>query len=103
LCLDLCEVFKPIIVFRTIFYCINNKKIQVAKHFDKDLNYCILNEKGKRIFLEELDNRFNDTIEHKKLKRKISYKELIRLDGYKLIKTFLEDKDFVPFSIEKGE
>lgn len=103
LCLDLCEVFKPIIVFRTIFYCINNKKIQVSKHFDKDLNYCILNEKGKRIFLEELDNRFNDTIEHKKLKRKISYKELIRLDGYKLIKTFLEDKDFVPFSIEKGE
>ena len=32
LSLDLCEVFKPIIVFRTIFNLVNNRIIQVEKH-----------------------------------------------------------------------
>ena len=43
LSLDMSEVFKPVIVFRTIFDLVNNRKIQVAKHFDKKLNYCVLN------------------------------------------------------------
>ena len=38
LSLDLSEVFKPIITFKTIFELVNRKKIQVSKHFDKNLN-----------------------------------------------------------------
>ena len=38
LSLDLSEVFKPIIVFRTIFELINNHKLKVDKHFDKKTN-----------------------------------------------------------------
>lgn len=97
LSLDLCEVFKPIIVFKTIFYCVNNKKLQVDKHFRKDLNYCVLNDEGKKIFLEELNNRLNETFEHPILHRKVSYMQCIKIDCYKLIKTIMENKEFIPF------
>ena len=39
LSLDISEVFKPIIVYKTIFDLVNNKRIKVAKHFEKSLNY----------------------------------------------------------------
>ncbi len=100
LSLDLSEVFKPIIVFKTIFYCINNKKLQVAKHFDKSVNYALLNDSGKKIFIESFENRINETFLHPKLKRKTTYKSAIRYDGYKLIKYLIEDVPFKPFSIK---
>ena len=37
LSLDLSEVFKPIIVFKTIFELVNTKRLTVEKHFDKKL------------------------------------------------------------------
>ena len=103
LSLDLSEVFKPIIVFKTIFDLVNNKKIKVEKHFEKKLNYSLLNEEGKKIFIEAFENRINQTFEHSKLNRKITYKQAIKLDGYKLIKYILEGKEFIPFDFEKKE
>ncbi|KLU76824.1 type I-B CRISPR-associated endonuclease Cas1b [Clostridium botulinum] len=101
LSLDLSEVFKPIMTFKTIFELVNRKKIQVAKHFDKNLNYCILNETGKRIFIEAFEGRLESIFEHPKLKRKISYKTAIKLDCYKLIKNILEEKEFKPFRLKE--
>jgi CRISPR-associated protein Cas1 len=103
LSLDLSEVFKPIIVFKTIFDCVNNRKITVEKHFDKKLNYALLNESGKKIFVEEYENRINNVFEHTKLRRKVTYKTAIKIDGYKLIKYIIEGKDFVPFSLENKQ
>ncbi len=103
LSLDLSEVFKPIIVFKTIFDLVNNKKIKVEKHFEAKLNYSLLNEDGKKIFIEAFENRINQTFEHPKLNRKITYKQAIKLDGYKLIKYILEGKEFIPFDFEKKE
>lgn len=100
LSLDLSEVFKPAIVFRTIFYCINNKKLKIEKHFEKSYNYCILNDEGRKIFITELENRFNSAFEHPKLKRKITYKQAIKIDGYKLIKWIMEGKEFIPFDMD---
>ena len=51
LSLDISEVFKPVIVFRTIFDLVNNHKLQIEKHFEKNVNYCILNEEGRKIFI----------------------------------------------------
>ena len=102
LSLDISEVFKPVIVFKTIFELINNKKIKVDKHFEKKLNYCILNEEGKKIFIEAFEDRLSNTFIHPKLKRKITYQTAIKLDCYKLIKCILEDQKFVPFSLKRG-
>ncbi|PRR77949.1 CRISPR-associated endonuclease Cas1 [Clostridium liquoris] len=101
LSLDISEAFKPIITFKTIFELVNNKKIQVSKHFDKSLNYCILNESGKKIFIEAFESRLDGVFEHPRLKRKVSYKTAIKLDCYKLIKNILEEKEFKPFSIKE--
>ena len=100
LSLDLSEVFKPIIVFKTIFDLVNKKKLQVSKHFDKSLNYALLNEDGKKIFIEAFEARINEPFLHPTLKRKTTYKSAIKYDGYKLVKFLLEDKPFVPFSLK---
>jgi len=99
LSLDLAEAFKPPLVFKTIFDCVNNRKLQVAKHFDKRLNYCLLNEEGKKIFITEFEERLNQKFQHPGLKRKISFQTAIKLDGYKLIKYIVERKPFKPFDL----
>lgn len=103
LSLDLSEVFKPVLVFKTIFDCVNNRKISVEKHFEKKLNYAMLNELGRKLFINEFEERINRVFDHPKLKRKVSYKQAIRLDGYKLIKHLIEEKAFVPFNVEVKE
>ncbi len=100
LSLDMCEVFKPIIVFKTIFDLVNKKQLQVSKHFDKDLNYALLNESGKKVFIEAFENRINEPFMHPKLKRKTTYKSAIKYDAYKLVKFLIEDKPFVPFKLK---
>lgn len=102
LSLDISEVFKPVIVYKTIFDLVNNKKLQVTKHFDKSVNYCILNDEGRKIFVEAFEKRMETVFLHPKLKRKVSYRTAIKLDCYKLIKNILEDKEFIPFSIKES-
>ena len=60
LSLDISEVFKPVIVFRTIFDLVNNRKLQVEKHFEKNVNYCILNEEGRKIFIQAFEERLEN-------------------------------------------
>lgn len=103
LCLDLSEVFKPILTFQLIFKLVNKKIIQVEKHFDKDLNYSLLNEEGRKIFLKYWDEKIHETVFHEWLKRNVSYKTLIKFEWYKLIKHLIWDKEFKPYFIENKE
>lgn len=100
LCLDISEAFKPVVVFKTIFDLVGRKKLQVEKHFDKSLNYALLNEEGKKIFIDAFETRINETFIHAKLKRKTTYKHCLKLEGYKLIKYIVEGKEFVPFKLK---
>ena len=68
LSLDISEVFKPVIVYRTIFELVNNRRLQVSKHFDKKVNYCLLNEEGRKIFIEAFESRLESVFTHPKLK-----------------------------------
>ncbi len=96
LALDLSEIFKPILVDWLIFYLVNKNMLQ-EKDFEKDLNYCLLNDKGRKTFVKEYDERLKKTIKHRELNRKVSYRRLIRLEAYKLIKHLLGTKDYNPF------
>lgn len=98
LALDIAEIFKPVIVDKVIFKLINNKMIN-DKCFLKELNYVYLNEKGRRIFLEEYENRLNQTINHPRMKRNVSYKTIIRLECYKLIKHLVGDEKYKSFKM----
>ncbi|HIE33881.1 MAG TPA: type I-B CRISPR-associated endonuclease Cas1 [Candidatus Altiarchaeales archaeon] len=96
LALDIAEIFKPIFVSRTIFYLVNKRKID-RDCFDRVNKGVLLNEKGKRIFIEEFDKKLGTTIFYPQLKRKVSYSRLIRLECYKLMKHILEDKEYKSF------
>lgn len=89
LSLDIADIFKPIIVDRTIFKLVNNNMIN-KKHFSKDVGV-LLNDAGKQIFISEYQKKLETTIKHPTLNKKVSYKYLIRLEGYKLIKHILND------------
>lgn len=98
LCLDLSEIFKPIIVDRIIFKVLNKKEIQ-EKHFEKKLNRCLLNEEGRKIFVRNFEEKLNETIQHRKLGRSVSYKHLIKLECYKLCKHLLEIEEYKPLKM----
>lgn len=100
LSLDICEVFKPILVFKTIFDLVNNRRIRIEDHFISEYNYCILNEEGKNIFIEAFEDRLESKYKNTKLNRFVSYRTSIKLDCYKLIKYIMEDEEFIPFSLK---
>lgn len=92
---DLADIFKPLIVSRTIFKLVNTNMIN-KKHFRKDVGV-YLNEKGREKFIQEYNNKLKTTIKHPNLNKKVSYRYLIRLEGYKLIKHILGDKEYESF------
>jgi CRISPR-associated protein Cas1 len=98
LALDVAEIFKPLLVDRVIFKVLNKKEIQ-EKHFDKQLNKCLLNESGKKIFVQSFEERLSETIQHRTLKRSVSYKHLIKLECYKLSKHILGMEEYKPFKM----
>lgn len=98
LALDLAEIFKPLIVDRTIFKIVNKKEIQ-EKHFDKKLNRCLLNETGKKIFIKAIEDKLSETIKHRTLGRNVSYRHLIKLECYKLAKHLLNIEEYKPFKM----
>lgn len=96
LCLDISEIFKPIIVDRVIFKVLNKQVIQ-AQHFDRKLNSCLLNDRGKKIFVRAMEERYGETFRHRALGRNVSYRHLIKLECYKLIKDILGMEEYKPF------
>lgn len=85
LALDLSEIFKPLIVDRAIFRLINTGQLKDS-HFDRSLDGCFLTDAGKKLFLAAWEERLATTIKHRRLGRSVSYRHLIRLECYKLIR-----------------
>jgi len=98
LSLDISEIFKPLLVDRVIFKVLNKKELQ-EKHFDKNLNRCLLNQSGKKIFVQAFEERLNETIQHRTLNRSVSYKHLMKLECYKLSKHLLGIEEYRPFKM----
>ena len=98
LALDLAEIFKPILVDRTLFRVLNKKEIQESD-FSLELNRCMLKESGKRAFIRAWEERLNETIQHRVLKKHVSYKHLVKLECYKLTKHLLDMEEYKPFKI----
>ncbi|WP_270838404.1 type I-B CRISPR-associated endonuclease Cas1b [Peptacetobacter hiranonis] len=98
LSLDIAEVFKPIIADRLIFSLFNKNQI-TEKSFTKNLNYLHLDKDASKMIVSELESRLEKTIKHKELGRSVSYKYLIKLECYKLIKHLIGEKDYDPFKI----
>ncbi len=98
LCLDIAEIFKPLIGDRMIFSMLNKYQI-TEDDFEKESNYLYIKEVGKKKILMEYDKRLTRTIYHKELGRDVSYRHLIRLECYKLIKDIIGEKKYEGFKI----
>jgi CRISPR-associated protein Cas1 len=98
LSLDLAEVFKPLLVDRVIFKVMNKKMIN-TDHFEENLNRVILKSNGKKTFVQAIEDRLEETINHRTLNRSVSYKHLIKLECYKLQKHILEIEEYKPFKM----
>jgi CRISP-associated protein Cas1 len=98
LCLDISEIFKPLIGDRLIFSLLNKKQI-TEKSFTKSLNYLHLTKEASQKIMATLDEKLKTTITHKDLNKKVSYEYLIRLECYKLVKHLLDEKEYSGFKI----
>lgn len=98
LCLDISEVFKPLIADRLIFSMLN-KNMLTEKDFERGSNFCYLKDAGRKRLLQEYDEALERTIRHKGLNKNVSYRHLIRLECYKLIKHLMGDKKYEGFTI----
>lgn len=98
LSLDIAEIFKPLIGDRLIFSLLNKNQI-TEKDFEKDLNYLYLKDNARKVILQEYDQKLNTTIRHRDLKKNVSYRYLIRLELYKLVKHLIGEKDYEGFKI----
>lgn len=98
LSLDIAEIFKPILADRLIFKLVNNGELQ-PQHFEEKLNFCYLKESGRKVFLPQWDERLKQTIEHRNLGRKVSYRRLVRLECYRLERHLMGVDHYAPFKI----
>ncbi|MCG8639851.1 MAG: type I-B CRISPR-associated endonuclease Cas1b [Desulfobacterales bacterium] len=98
LALDLSEIFKPVLMDRMIFSLVNKKEL-AETDTEKNLNYCYLKDNGRMKFLRKYDDRLKTTVKHKKLNRHVSYKRLIRLECYKIVKHILGEEKYVGFKM----
>ncbi|QDR78933.1 type I-B CRISPR-associated endonuclease Cas1b [Sporomusa termitida] len=94
--LDIAEIFKPILVDRVIFTLIGKKMIS-KRDFKKDSGGLMLKENGRRVFVEELENRLKTTITHRGIGNPVSYRRLMRLELYKLEKHLMGESVYEPF------
>jgi CRISPR-associated protein Cas1 len=96
LALDLAEIFKPLLVDRTIFRLVNKKEIQ-PKDFEAAVGGCLLKESGRKTFVRVFEERMKETILHRGLGRPVSYQHLVKLECYKLTKHLLNLEEYKPF------
>lgn len=99
LALDIAEIFKPVLVDRTIFKLVNKKMIG-TNHFEWKDGGCYLSQEGRKIFVRAWEERLRDTIQHPSVNRSMSYKEFLRHEGHKL-SAHLSGKDiYEPFKAQ---
>ncbi|MGC8784635.1 MAG: type I-B CRISPR-associated endonuclease Cas1b [Armatimonadota bacterium] len=94
--LDVAEVFKPVLVDRTVLSLIGLRQIQ-PEHFGEELGGVYLNDEGRRRFIQAWEERLQSTFEHRRLKRNVSYRTAVRLELYKIEKHLIGEKPYEPF------
>jgi len=98
LALDIAEIFRPLIVDRVIFRVVNRNMIG-----EDDLEPLgesqgvYLSEEGRKTFVRALEETLATTVYHRALKRNVSYRQLLRLEAYKLVRHLIGMEEYRPF------
>ncbi|WAM31604.1 type I-B CRISPR-associated endonuclease Cas1b [Caldicellulosiruptor naganoensis] len=94
--LDVAEIFKPIIVDRLIFSIISKNMLK-PEHFEQDLEGIVITDFAKKLFIDELEQRLSTTISVKNIGNYVSYRQLIRIELYKIEKHLMGEKEYQPY------
>jgi CRISPR-associated protein Cas1 len=90
LALDLAEVFRPLIVDRVIFRVVNRRMIGEGDLEPLGASQGVyLSQRGRKAFIAALEETLATTVHHRLLKRNVSYRQLLRLEAYKLVRHLL--------------
>lgn len=90
------EVFKPVLVDRLVLTLVQKAQIQAAD-FVSELGGLVLKPTAQRAFIDAWEKRLSTTLMHRGLGRNISYRQLIRLELYKLERHLLGEAEYHPF------
>ena len=63
------------------------------------LLFLIIKNKAKKKYVQAWESRLGETIQHRSLKRSVSYKHLIKLEAYKLIKHIMNIDAYKPLKM----
>ena len=88
LSLDIADIFKPVIVDRVIFRVLNKGIIKESDAEDI-AGVIALSEDARKQFIEQWEAWLRTTVQHRRLKRSVSYRRMIRLECYKIIRHLL--------------
>lgn len=98
LSLDVAEIFKPLIVDRLIFQVLNKNMITEDDFMQSE--ECIrFKDASLKKIMRLFDDKMLTTIQHRTLHQNVTYRHLIRLELYKLIKHLIGDQQYKPFKI----
>lgn len=95
LSLDIADIYKPILADRVLFRLVNRQQVDF-ENFETDLDGCLLTEDGRLTVLAEYEDTLDQTVEHPRLKRNVSYKTLVQTDVYSLKKHVLTGEPYRP-------
>ncbi len=96
--LDVAELFKPLIVDRLVFTMINRGQIRADRHFTRAENGgVLLNAEGKRLFIEEFNDKLRVAVRHADRQPPKTYAELMREEVRKLVRVFRSGEKYKPF------
>ncbi|WP_226021924.1 type I-B CRISPR-associated endonuclease Cas1b [Halomicrobium salinisoli] len=93
LSLDIADIFKPILADRLLFRLVNRQQLSIDD-FEDELGGTLLNEEGRMTVLEEYEQTLDETVEHPRLNRKVSFKTLVQTDVYSLKKHILTGEPY---------
>ena len=94
--LDIAELFKPLLVDIAIFSLIN-KKIITSTDFKKEMGGVMLKDNARKCFIQEITEKLNTTVSLPGIGHRVSYRDLIRMEAYKIQKYLTEEQEYDPF------
>jgi CRISPR-associated protein Cas1 len=77
LALDIADLFKPLLADRIIFRVVNRGQIGIDD-FESELGSCLLTDDGRETYTKAFEKTLDETIDHPRLNKKVSYQYLIR-------------------------
>ena len=95
LCLDIAELFKPVLADRIIFMLLNKRMIS-KDDFIEETGGILIKDKAKKRIVEEFHKKLQTEIKEASNQKRATYRSLIRTEIIKLQKDLLQEEEYEP-------